>query len=77
SQYRAIAAPKGLSDDAKQKLVASIKDAVATDAYKSFNEKNMLTPNEISGEEVTTEWNELAAKYKELTDEYGISLAGK
>ena len=77
SQYRAIAAPKGLSDDAKQKLVASIKDAVATDTYTSFNEKNMLTPNEISGEEVTAEWNELAAKYKELTDEYDISLAGK
>lgn len=76
SQYRAIAAPKGLNEDAKDKLVASIKDAVSTDAYKSFNEKNLLTPNEISGEEVTAEWNALAKQYKELTDEYGISLAG-
>lgn len=77
SQYRAIAAPKGLDDEAKDTLVASIKDAVGTDSYKSFNEQNMLTPHEISGEEVVTEWNELAAKYKDLTEEHGISLAGK
>ncbi|WP_417372555.1 Bug family tripartite tricarboxylate transporter substrate binding protein [Glutamicibacter protophormiae] len=76
SQYRAIAAPKGLNEEAKDSLVASIKEAASTDAYKSFNEKNLLTPNEISGEEVTTEWNALAKKYKELTDEYDISLAG-
>ncbi|MGQ3383642.1 Bug family tripartite tricarboxylate transporter substrate binding protein [Glutamicibacter sp. TV12E] len=77
SQYRAIAAPKGLSDEAKEKLVASIKDATAADSYKSFNEKNMLTAHEISGEEVVSEWKELASTYKELTDEHGISLAGK
>lgn len=77
SQYRAIAAPKGLSDEAKDKLVASIKDATAADSYKSFNEKNLLTAHEISGEEVVSEWKELASTYKELTDEHGISLAGK
>ncbi|PCC30312.1 ABC transporter substrate-binding protein [Glutamicibacter sp. BW80] len=77
SQYRAIAAPKGLDDEAKETLVASIKDAVGTDSYKSFNEQNMLSPHEISGEEVVSEWNELATKYKDLTEEHGISLAGK
>ena len=37
----------------------------------------MLTPKEISGEEVVQQWNDLAAKYKELTEKYDISLAGE
>jgi tripartite-type tricarboxylate transporter receptor subunit TctC len=77
SQYRALAAPKGLPEDVKEKLVASVEAAQATDSYKSFNEKNMLTPKEISGEEVVQQWNDLAAKYKELTEKYDISLAGE
>ncbi|MFT4470462.1 tripartite tricarboxylate transporter substrate binding protein [Arthrobacter sulfonylureivorans] len=77
SQYRALAAPKGLPEDVKEKLVASVEAAQATDSYKAFNEKNMLTPKEISGEEVVQQWNDLAAKYKELTEKYDISLAGE
>ncbi|KWR70383.1 tripartite tricarboxylate transporter substrate binding protein [Glutamicibacter nicotianae] len=77
SQYRAVAAPKGLDEETKTKLVDSIKEAVGTEAYADFNEKNMLTANEITGEEVVAEWNDLAAKYKELTEEHGISLATK
>lgn len=75
SQYRAVAAPKGLPEDVKTRLVESIDTAIATDTYTSFNENNLLTPHEISGEEVTAEWTELAEKYKALTDEYDISLA--
>lgn len=77
SQYRAVAAPKGLDEETKTKLVDSIKEAVGSETYASFNEKNMLTANEITGEEVVAEWNELAAKYKDLTEEHGISLATK
>ena len=77
SQYRALAAPKGLPEDVKAKLVASVEAAQASDSYKAFNEKNMLTPKEISGEEVVQQWNDLAAKYKELTEKYDISLAGE
>lgn len=75
SQYRAVAAPKGLPEDVKARLVESLDGAIASDTYKSFNENNLLTPHEISGEEVTAEWTELAEKYKALTDEYDISLA--
>lgn len=75
SQYRAVAAPKGLPEDVKARLVESIDAAIATDTYQSFNENNLLTPHEISGEEVTAEWTELAEKYQALTDEYDISLA--
>lgn len=77
AQYRAIAAPKGLPQEVKDKLVAAADAAVASETYKSFNESNMLSPKEISGEEVVKEWTELAAKYKELTEKYDISLASK
>ena len=49
SQYRAVAAPKGLPEDVKARLVESIDAAIATDTYTSFNENNLLTPHEISG----------------------------
>lgn len=75
SQYRAVAAPKGLPEDVKARLVESIDAAVAADTYTAFNENNLLTPHEISGEEVTAEWTELAEKYRALTEEYDISLA--
>ncbi|RAN78800.1 ABC transporter substrate-binding protein [Bacillus sp. SRB_336] len=77
SQYRAIAAPKGLPQAVKDQLVKSIDAALGQDSYKQFNEKNMLTPKEISGDEVVTEWNGLAAKYKDLTAKYNISLTSK
>jgi tripartite-type tricarboxylate transporter receptor subunit TctC len=75
SQYRAVAAPKGLPEDVKARLVESIDAALASDAYQEFNTNNLLTPHEISGEEVTTEWTELAEKYQALTEEYDINLA--
>ncbi|MFD2024939.1 Bug family tripartite tricarboxylate transporter substrate binding protein [Promicromonospora aerolata] len=75
SQFRAVAAPKGLPEDVKARLVESIDAAIASETYTAFNENNLLTPHEISGDEVTTEWTELAEKYRALTDEYDISLA--
>ncbi|WP_454855566.1 tripartite tricarboxylate transporter substrate binding protein [Promicromonospora soli] len=75
SQYRAVAAPKGLPEDVKARLVESIDAAIASDTYTSFNENNLLTPHEISGEEVTTEWSEPTEKYRALTEEYDINLA--
>jgi len=76
AQYRAVAAPKGTPQEVKDKLLASFQEAFKTDAYKEFNEKNMLTPKEITGEEVVAEWKGYAAKYKELVEKHGISLSG-
>jgi tripartite-type tricarboxylate transporter receptor subunit TctC len=76
AQYRAVAAPKGTPQDVKDKLLASFQDTFKTDTYKEFNKKNMLTPKEISGEEVVKEWKGYAAKYKELVEKYDISLSG-
>ncbi|WP_457964594.1 tripartite tricarboxylate transporter substrate binding protein [Arthrobacter sp. D1-29] len=76
AQYRAVAAPKGTPQEVKDKLLAAFQEAFKSDAYKEFNKKNSLTPKEISGEEVVTEWKEYAAKYKELVEKYDISLSG-
>jgi tripartite-type tricarboxylate transporter receptor subunit TctC len=76
AQYRAVAAPKGTPKEVKDKLLAAFQETFKSDAYKEFNEKNMLTPKEISGEEVVTQWKEYAAKYKGLVEKYSISLSG-
>lgn len=76
AQYRAVAAPKGTPQDVKDKLLAAFQEAFKSEAYQEFNKKNMLTPKEISGEEVVTEWKEYAAKYRELVEKYDISLSG-
>ena len=60
----------------KDKLLAAFQETFKSDAYKEFNKKNMLTPKEISGEEVVTQWKDYAAKYKSLVEKYSISLSG-
>ncbi|GAA3290211.1 tripartite tricarboxylate transporter substrate binding protein [Arthrobacter citreus] len=76
AQYRAVAAPKGLPEDVKARLVEGIEAAVEEQQYKDFNEKSLLTPKVISGEEVVTEWTALGEKYRSLTEELDISLSG-
>ncbi|HSN36396.1 MAG TPA: tripartite tricarboxylate transporter substrate binding protein [Arthrobacter sp.] len=76
AQYRAVAAPKGTPQDVKDKLLAAFRETFKSDAYKSFNEQNLLTPKEISGEEVVTQWKDYAVKYKALVEKYSISLNG-
>ncbi|GAB3553576.1 tripartite tricarboxylate transporter substrate binding protein [Arthrobacter tumbae] len=77
SQYRALAAPKGLSEDAKARLVESVEATQATESYQEFNQENILAPWEVTGEEVVEEWNALAEQYKALIEEYDISLSGE
>lgn len=76
AQYRAIAAPKGLPEDVKARLVEGLEAAVEEEQYKDFNEQSLLTPKVISGEEVVAEWTELKDTYKSLTEELDISLSG-
>ncbi|GAB3537668.1 tripartite tricarboxylate transporter substrate binding protein [Arthrobacter tecti] len=77
SQYRALAAPKGLPEDVKARLVESVETVQATEAYQTFNQENILTPWEVSGEEVVEEWETLAEQYQALVEEYDISLSGE
>lgn len=75
SQYRAIVAPKGTPDEVVERLDKSFKATFETDAYKEFNEKNLLTPTEVSGDEIAKEWADMADRYKKLVDEYDIDLS--
>lgn len=77
SQYRALAAPKGLPEDVKERLAESVETVQSTDPYQEFNQQNVLEPWEVSGEEVVEEWNALAEQYKALIEEYDISLSGE
>ncbi|QTX04526.1 Bug family tripartite tricarboxylate transporter substrate binding protein [Agromyces archimandritae] len=74
SQFRAVAAPAGLPQDIEDALVAAIDAALASKEYQAFNENNLLTPHEISGDDVVAEWNGLLEKYAGLVEDNGISL---
>jgi tripartite-type tricarboxylate transporter receptor subunit TctC len=75
SQYRAVAAPEGLPEDVKARLVEAFDAAVASESYQDFNEQNLLTSWEVSGEEVEQEWTALADRYAQLVEEHDVSLA--
>ncbi|RBP64986.1 tripartite-type tricarboxylate transporter receptor subunit TctC [Brevibacterium sanguinis] len=75
SQYRAMVAPKGTPDEVIKKLDDAFKATFATEEYKEFNEQNLLTPHEVSGDEIAEEWSALADQYKKLVDEHKIDLS--
>jgi len=75
-QSRAIVAPKGTPKEVVDRLRAAFGKAFESQAYKDFNTGKLLTPHQISGEEVKTEWTAAATSYKELTTKYGINLGG-
>jgi tripartite-type tricarboxylate transporter receptor subunit TctC len=75
SQYRAVVAPAGTPEDVIATLDEGFRAAMATDAYKEFNESNLLTAHEITGDEVKEEWSSLADQYAQLVDEYDIDLS--
>jgi tripartite-type tricarboxylate transporter receptor subunit TctC len=73
-QARAMVAPKGTPDEVIQKLNDAFHAAFETDAYKTFNEDNQLTPWEVDGAEVTKVYTENLDKYGAVIDEHGIEL---
>ena len=76
TQQRAIAAPKGTPAEVQATLKEAFDTAFEDPEYKEFNTSKLLTPHEISGEEIKTEWTAAAASYKELTEKYDIDLGG-
>ncbi len=77
SQARAIAAPKGTPEDIIEKLRTSFEAAYETEDYQDFNAQNLLTPTEITGEEVQQTWSEALDSYRSLIEEYDINLGGE
>jgi tripartite-type tricarboxylate transporter receptor subunit TctC len=74
AQYRAVIAPKGTPQATLDKLKKAFDAAFADPDYQAFNEQALLTPHEISGDEVTEEWTASRDSYKALIDQYGIDL---
>jgi tripartite-type tricarboxylate transporter receptor subunit TctC len=73
-QSRAVFAPKGTPSDVLDRLRESFDKAFAADAYKKFNTDNQLTPNEVDGETLRTQWTNNKEKYSKLVAQYDISL---
>jgi tripartite-type tricarboxylate transporter receptor subunit TctC len=74
AQYRFMTVPKGTPDDVKDTLVEGMKATFETEEYKSFNEKNSLTPMEIPGDEVVDQLDEDKQRYADLVEQYNINL---
>lgn len=77
SQFRAIVAPKGTPREAVDRLRTAFQSAFATDAYRKFNEENLLTPHEIDGAQVVEEWTSSLESYRAMVQKYGIDLGGE
>ncbi len=73
-QARAIVAPQGTPEDVVQTLNDAFTAAFGTEAYKTFNEDNQLTPWEVDGDEVTATYTENLEKYRAVIEQYGIEL---
>ena len=73
-QSRAVFAPKGTPKEVLDRLRGSFQKAFGTAAYKKFNEDNQLTPNEVDGTELRTQWTDNLDKYRAVVEEHGIKL---
>ena len=76
-QSRAIFAPKGTPKEVLDRLRQSFQKAFGTDEYKTFNEDNQLTPNEVDGTELRDQWTANLDKYKSVVEEHGIDLGAE
>lgn len=74
SQYRTLAAPKGVAPEVKARLADACSEAVQSEAFKKFCTDNLMLPTLYEAEEVTALMEEGAAKYKQQTEQYGITL---
>lgn len=73
-QSRALVAPEGTPENIIEALREAAQAVFETDAYQQFNEDNLLTPNEIDGEEVQQLWTENLETYRAVVEESGIEM---
>src|SRR5437763_1364462 len=77
TQYLFMTVPKGTPQEVKDKLTEGMKATFKTDAYKSFNEQNSLTPLEEPGDQVLAQLQADSKRYADLVKQYGINLRDK
>ncbi|MGY1643273.1 tripartite tricarboxylate transporter substrate binding protein [Geodermatophilus sp. SYSU D00703] len=75
-QSRAIAAPQGTPEEVVTQLEEAFQAAFASEEYQAFNQERLLTPNEVSGEELQQQWTENLENYRSLVEQYEIDLGG-
>jgi len=73
-QSRAIVAPKGMPADVTAKVREAFRAAFASPAYREFNSKRLLTPNEVDGATVLQQWTGNLRTYRELVAKNKINL---
>jgi tripartite-type tricarboxylate transporter receptor subunit TctC len=76
-QSRAIVAPKGTPKEVLDRLRAAFQKAFQSQAYREFNTKRLLTPNEVDGATLTQQWSGSLQTYRGLVEQYKINLSGK
>lgn len=73
-QSRAIVAPKGTPKEAIDRLRAAFQKAFESQAYRDFNTKRLLTPNEVDGATLLQQWTSSLQHYRTVVDQYKIKL---
>jgi tripartite-type tricarboxylate transporter receptor subunit TctC len=76
-QSRAIVAPKGTPQEVLDRLRAAFQKAFQSQAYRDFNTKRLLTPNEVDGPTLLQQWTGSLQTYRALVEQYKINLSGK
>jgi tripartite-type tricarboxylate transporter receptor subunit TctC len=72
SQYRAVVAPKGTPAPVLDRLRQAFTAAFGSQEYKDFNTQRLLSPYEVDGAQVVSEWTAARDRYQALIDQYGI-----
>jgi tripartite-type tricarboxylate transporter receptor subunit TctC len=73
-QSRAIVAPKGTPREVLDRLRASFQAAFGSQAYRDFNAKRLLTPNEVDGAALRKQWTDALQTYRQLVEQNKINL---
>lgn len=72
AQYRAIAAPKGTPAPVLDRLRKAFETAYRTTEYQTFNAQRLLTPYEVTGTQVVSEWTAARDRYQALIKQYNL-----
>ncbi|GAA3599023.1 tripartite tricarboxylate transporter substrate binding protein [Kineosporia mesophila] len=76
-QSRAVFAPKGTPSSVIGSLEKAFGSAFEAGTYRAFNRDNQLTPNEVDGKTLRTQWTQSLDTYRAVTREHRIDLGGE
>ena len=74
AQYRFMTVPKDTPQEVQDTIIKGLQTTFETEAYKSFNQENSLTPMEVSGEDVVAQLESDKKRYASLVEEFDIDM---